>query len=278
MNEQEWLDPTTDLLAKFLWLRFNGQLCDLVYSTIGLPMAFADKELIQQRLDQVEPQKVHDRLCCVAGNPFRAVSLIPDWLAWNDATVVKIANAIYIEQQFGTMPILADALQDSGCDDVDILTHSREKTHFQDCWVLRLLQERRQHLLPSKAVILAVFPEVLKHLINWMRTPLEHYGFTILTTRDVQEAIQLYERGGVDVVLINYTQYNGDRPNSEWVEYAFDSLQRLDPKVRCIVTSFYNLEDLAGMQEMMGRGLMFLPKRLWNEELLRFMYSVVGQG
>jgi hypothetical protein len=35
------------------------------------------------------------------------------------------------------MPILADALQDAGCDDEQILTHCRaDETHARGCWVL----------------------------------------------------------------------------------------------------------------------------------------------
>jgi hypothetical protein len=35
------------------------------------------------------------------------------------------------------MPILADALQDAGCNDEQILTHCRSaKLHSRGCWVL----------------------------------------------------------------------------------------------------------------------------------------------
>ncbi len=64
----------------------------------------------------------------------------PDWLAWNDATVRNIAKAIYDEQAFDRMPILADALEDAGCDNADILRHCREPgEHVRGCWVVDLL-------------------------------------------------------------------------------------------------------------------------------------------
>jgi hypothetical protein len=59
---------------------------------------------------------------------------------WNDGTVVKIAQAIYDERAFDRMPILADALEDAGCDNADILRHCREPgAHVRGCWVIDLL-------------------------------------------------------------------------------------------------------------------------------------------
>jgi hypothetical protein len=54
--------------------------------------------------------------------------------------VGKIAQAIYEERQFGDMPILADALEDAGCENADILTHCREAgAHARGCWPLDAL-------------------------------------------------------------------------------------------------------------------------------------------
>ncbi|AMV28155.1 hypothetical protein VT84_27360 [Gemmata sp. SH-PL17] len=42
------------------------------------------------------------------------------------------------------MPILADALQDAGCDNDDILSHCRgEGPHVRGCWVVDLLTNRK---------------------------------------------------------------------------------------------------------------------------------------
>jgi hypothetical protein len=54
--------------------------------------------------------------------------------------VRKIVKAIYDERAFERMPILADALEDAGCDDQDILNHCRQSgEHVRGCWVLDLL-------------------------------------------------------------------------------------------------------------------------------------------
>jgi hypothetical protein len=46
----------------------------------------------------------------------------PTWLS---PTVTGLAEAIYRDRAFDRMPILADALEDAGCDQGDILGHCR---------------------------------------------------------------------------------------------------------------------------------------------------------
>jgi hypothetical protein len=82
-------------------------------------------------------------LRCVFGNPFRPAALDPAWLAWNDGAVAKMAGAIYEGRRFADLPILADALEDAGCDDADILAHCRShREHVRGCWVIDLLLAR----------------------------------------------------------------------------------------------------------------------------------------
>jgi len=76
---------------------------------------------------------IHD----VFGNPFRRVTENPAWLT---TTVVALAKGIYADRAFDRLPILADALQDAGCDNADILNHCRsEAPHVRGCWVVDLL-------------------------------------------------------------------------------------------------------------------------------------------
>jgi hypothetical protein len=80
-------------------------------------------------------------LCdCVLGNPFRPVAFDPAWLAWNDGAVAKRAQAIYDDRGFDRLPLLADALEDSGCTEAEILAHCRGPgPHVRGCWVVDLL-------------------------------------------------------------------------------------------------------------------------------------------
>ncbi len=76
----------------------------------------------------------------IIGNLFRPARIDPTLLLWNDGTVRKIAQAIYDERAFERLPILADALEDAGCDNADILNHCRQPgVHVRGCWVVDLL-------------------------------------------------------------------------------------------------------------------------------------------
>jgi hypothetical protein len=76
----------------------------------------------------------------VFGNPFRNVRLNRKWLT---STVVTLARQMYDSRDFGAMPILADALQDAGCNSADILDHCcGPGSHVRGCWVVDLVLEK----------------------------------------------------------------------------------------------------------------------------------------
>ena len=77
----------------------------------------------------------------ILGNPFRPVVVAPSWLT---SDVRTLAAGIYHDRAFDRMPILADALQDAGCDNDDILSHCRsDAPHVRGCWVVDLLTGRK---------------------------------------------------------------------------------------------------------------------------------------
>jgi hypothetical protein len=79
----------------------------------------------------------------IVGNPFHAAHIEPAWLAWNDGTVVKVAQSIYDDRAFDRLPVLADALEDAGCQDLNILAHCRQPgEHVRGCWALDLLLDK----------------------------------------------------------------------------------------------------------------------------------------
>jgi hypothetical protein len=54
--------------------------------------------------------------------------------------VVALARGIYDDRAFDRLAILADALQDAGCDNADVLGHCRGPgPHVRGCWVVDLL-------------------------------------------------------------------------------------------------------------------------------------------
>ena len=60
--------------------------------------------------------------------------------AWRTDTVVFLARHMNESRDFSAMPILADALQDAGCENPDILAHCRGPgPHVCCCWVVAWL-------------------------------------------------------------------------------------------------------------------------------------------
>ena len=71
----------------------------------------------------------------IFGNVFKPIA----WeTAWCTSTVIALAKQMYDARDFGAMPILADALQDAGCEDAATLEHCRnpEGNHVRGCWVV----------------------------------------------------------------------------------------------------------------------------------------------
>jgi len=68
----------------------------------------------------------------------RPVVVIDD--SWRTANLSALAQAIYADRAFDRLPILADALEDVGCTNADVLEHCRQPgEHARGCWVVDLL-------------------------------------------------------------------------------------------------------------------------------------------
>ena len=88
-------------------------------------------------LGEDTPSAALELLRDIFGNPFRPVVADPAWLT---PTVQAIASAIYADRAFDRLPILADALEEAGCTDADILLHCRRPgEHVRGCWVVDLM-------------------------------------------------------------------------------------------------------------------------------------------
>jgi hypothetical protein len=97
--------------------------------------AARDHNILQREWD------AHCRLLQdIFGNPVRPSRLEPSWLTWNGGSVRALAQTIYNEQNAEVLPILADALEEAGCDNTDILSHCRSPgPHVRGCWVVDLI-------------------------------------------------------------------------------------------------------------------------------------------
>jgi hypothetical protein len=77
---------------------------------------------------------------CVFGNPFRPVALKPSLLTWHGGLPVSMARQIYDSRDFTDMSVLADGLEEAGCQDQDILSHCRSGgEHVRGCWVVDMV-------------------------------------------------------------------------------------------------------------------------------------------
>jgi hypothetical protein len=72
----------------------------------------------------------------IVDNPFRPVSLSPSWLT---ADVVRMAQGAYDTRAFAELPILADALEDAGCNEAVLSLLRSPGPHVRGCWVVDLV-------------------------------------------------------------------------------------------------------------------------------------------
>ena len=88
----------------------------------------------------------------ILGDPFLDRTVVPAWMTTGGSaifgglttrvseTAKGLADGIQADQAFERLPILADALEDAGCSDADLLAHLREPGHHvRGCWALDLV-------------------------------------------------------------------------------------------------------------------------------------------
>jgi hypothetical protein len=101
-------------------------VCCISGYPLGWPMCIA--------LDMRFPRLVADLIREFVPNPFLPLTWNTDWFT---PTVRALAAHIYEAREFSALPILADALQEAGCADEQILAHCRSTNpHARGCWVL----------------------------------------------------------------------------------------------------------------------------------------------
>jgi hypothetical protein len=109
----------------------------------GIPVTkggFAGRQAVWEHPVFIAGKQEEEEALCgivrdVLGNPFRPVKFSPKW---RTSTAVALAKQMYKSNDFGAMPILADALQDAGCGSEEVLGHCRDakQTHVRGCWVV----------------------------------------------------------------------------------------------------------------------------------------------
>jgi hypothetical protein len=127
-------ERTTRPLGRHLGLesgyQYNLFWHDAFLSAVGMLDSFAP------RPGQLQTER--ELIREILGNPFQPAPFLPPW---RTDTATILSRQMYESGNFGAMPILADALQDAGCEDDDILNHCRDgnQAHVRGCWVVDLV-------------------------------------------------------------------------------------------------------------------------------------------
>jgi len=110
---------------------------------IGDPQALMTVEggLVFQRIGAEASAEQCILLRDIFQAPGRHVTLDPTLLTH---TVTSMAQVIYTEGRYENLAILADALEDAGCSDNEVLSHCRSPgPHARGCWIVDLLLGKR---------------------------------------------------------------------------------------------------------------------------------------
>jgi len=129
------LDHSPSIYAVELIIRFAGtHAANFDWRHFSWAVAARLGEGNRARNRSVQVQVLRD----IFGNPFRPVTFDPNW---RTSSAIALAQQMYDSRDFGAMPILADALQDAGRDNDDVLTHCRDEkvVHVRGCWVVDLV-------------------------------------------------------------------------------------------------------------------------------------------
>jgi len=91
--------------------------------------------------DRLAMERINAQLAghlrCIAGNPLAPVTMNTAWLT---PAVVGVATTLATSWDFNSLPVLADALEEAGCDNATVLEHCRGSgPHVRGCWVVRMV-------------------------------------------------------------------------------------------------------------------------------------------
>ena len=120
---------------------------------------FAAMSTATTRRRLIARESLNERACDlyreIVGNPFRVYRVQPNFagvgVSYPDGSLCQIpevakqiAKGISLDGGYDRMPILADAMEDAGCDDRVMLDHLRSATaiHVRGCWALDVILGR----------------------------------------------------------------------------------------------------------------------------------------
>ena len=126
--------PNIDLIEKLTeWVKKHSEPCK-----ITLP---GREQTLTVRLGRQASRWVNEHTGLarqgLSVRTSRPVKAEPSWLT---PSVLQLARVIRDEKDFTALPILSDALEESGCADPMVLQHCRsQREHVRGCWVVDML-------------------------------------------------------------------------------------------------------------------------------------------
>jgi hypothetical protein len=131
------------LFWDFTYTKIEAHLVCLILGASSAA-GWSDRVGVDERRAAKERAAQADLWREILGNPSRRVSLDP---AWRTRLVLSLALGAYQERVLpegilmaDRLAVLADALEDAGCHDVEVLSHLRSPgPHVRGCWVIDLI-------------------------------------------------------------------------------------------------------------------------------------------
>jgi hypothetical protein len=89
---------------------------------------------------EIEQKAKASLLVDTFGNPFRSTLIQPHLMRSHKRRAMNLAHEIYDGRGYDKLPNLANALEEAGCTDREIVCHCRRAgEHVRGCWVVDLL-------------------------------------------------------------------------------------------------------------------------------------------
>jgi hypothetical protein len=142
------LDPDYNPVLKAMGVNASTAALGSAHDAIALVGMYTPERVARnaysRSAEDSENRVQCDLLRCIIGNPFRTATVNFSWLEWHANTIPNLARSIYHDRAFHHLPILADALEEAGCNDSSILDHCRQPgEHFRGCWIVDMILDKQ---------------------------------------------------------------------------------------------------------------------------------------
>jgi hypothetical protein len=135
--------PARVHLVRKHWMTFELDLSAVAPGRKPTLYAHLDWELtVKQALARTMTVGQRAEIVLIGTVPDSLLASLPaesTWLTWNNGTVRQLARRIRETRETVLMPVLADALEEAGCTDTDLLAHCRQPPDDGSSWAVDLL-------------------------------------------------------------------------------------------------------------------------------------------